>query len=158
MPELVHATCIAFGAQGVLLIGPPGSGKSDLALRLIDQPGFGTGDTLLTATLVSDDQVFIERSDATLFASPPASIAGKIEVRGLDILSLRHCDRIQVVAAFEHSASASIERLPEPQTTEFQAVALPLFRLDFMSPSAPARLRAALSLVQPSPRKERTRC
>ena len=38
---LIHGTCIAIGAEGVLLVGKPGSGKSDLALRLIDQSGSG---------------------------------------------------------------------------------------------------------------------
>src|SRR5690606_10091511 len=81
--ERLHATCIAFGEFGVLLIGPSGSGKSDLALRLIDEGGFGIGTSRLEAALVSDDQVLLQRQGDEVMASAPATIAALLEVRGL---------------------------------------------------------------------------
>ena len=57
----LHASCVALGYDGVLILGMPGAGKSDLVLRLIDEPGFGIGDALIRAKLVSDDQTIIER-------------------------------------------------------------------------------------------------
>ena len=64
----VHATCIAVDGLGVLLRGPSGSGKSDLALRLIDGG----------AMLIADDQVVLEAIGGVLFARPPDILAGKI--------------------------------------------------------------------------------
>ncbi|MHA1114324.1 MAG: HPr kinase/phosphorylase, partial [Alphaproteobacteria bacterium] len=75
---LVHATCVSLWGAGILLRGPSGSGKSDLALRLIDGG----------AVLVADDQVSLELRDGGLFASPPAATAGKLEVRGVGIVTV----------------------------------------------------------------------
>lgn len=70
----VHATCVAREGEGVLLVGPPGVGKSDLALRLI-QRGFD---------LVADDRVEIAEG----IARAPPALAGLLEVRGLGIVRL----------------------------------------------------------------------
>lgn len=75
-PEPTYATCIAIDGDAVLIVGPSGSGKSDLALRLIDRG----------AMLVSDDQTVIERRDGALYASAPAALANRIEIRGLGIM------------------------------------------------------------------------
>jgi serine kinase of HPr protein (carbohydrate metabolism regulator) len=77
-PSTIHATCVAIGGQGVLIMGPSGIGKSDLALRLIDRG----------ATLVSDDYTEIELVEGALTGRPPATIAGKIEVRGVGIVTM----------------------------------------------------------------------
>src|SRR5579863_3848988 len=84
----IHASCVvlrragdAFGAPGdcgVLLLGESGAGKSDLALRLIAEG----------AQLVADDRVELFARDGVLWAQPPKSLAGLIEVRGVGILSL----------------------------------------------------------------------
>ena len=79
-PTLLHATAISINGQAVLLIGPPGSGKSDLALRLIDRG----------ALLIADDQVALTEVDGVLHASAPAATAGLIEVRGLGIAAVAH--------------------------------------------------------------------
>lgn len=73
--ETVHGTAVAIAGAGLLIRGPSGSGKSDLALRLIDRG----------AILVSDDQVEIVRRDSKLLLSPPPRLAGKLEVRSLGI-------------------------------------------------------------------------
>ena len=69
---LVHASCVAIGGRAILLAGPPGAGKSDLALRLIDRG----------ARLGSDDYTELRRVEGRLLARAPATIAGKIEVQG----------------------------------------------------------------------------
>ena len=67
----LHATCVAINDQGVLLVGPSGVGKSDLALRLIDGG----------AELVSDDQTKVCLEKGKLLASPPDKLAGMLEIR-----------------------------------------------------------------------------
>lgn len=75
---IVHATCVALGARGLLIRGAPGSGKSALALELI----------ALGAELVADDQVALARAGDAVRARAPARLAGLIEARGIGILRL----------------------------------------------------------------------
>lgn len=79
---LIHGTCLTIGAEGVLLVGKPGAGKSDLALRLIDQAGTGLSGRLREARLVADDQVIVRRAGDALVASAPPALRGKLEIRG----------------------------------------------------------------------------
>ena len=84
--ETIHATAVAISGAGVLIRGKSGSGKSDLALRLIDRG----------AILISDDQVEISREDKTLWLSPPPRLAGKLEVRSLGIWPCDHLSGIEL--------------------------------------------------------------
>lgn len=148
MPEqaLIHGTCLAIGGDGVLLVGKPGSGKSDLALRLIDQPGSGISGTRRAAMLVADDQVLIRRQDGALVASAPAALKGKLEIRGLGIAELPVEAEARLRLAVRLTPAAEIERLPDLGSArmEILGTGLPLILLDPQSASAPARLRAAL--------------
>jgi len=130
----IHATAIALDGAAVLLRGPPGSGKSDLALRLIDRG----------ARLIADDQTIVTLRRGQLFASAPPAIAGRLEVRGLGIVALDPVADVPVVAVFDLLAAAAIERLPEPATVSLLNVALPLIRLDASAPSAAAKVRLAV--------------
>ncbi len=76
--ETIHASTVATEGRAVVIAGPSGSGKSDLALRLLDR-GF---------TLVSDDQTTIKREADRLIASAPPNIAGKLEIRGIGIVDM----------------------------------------------------------------------
>jgi len=75
MQQMIHGTAISIGGHGVLIMGESGSGKSDLALRLIDR----------SAILISDDVVFLETRDNAPLLTVASNIAGKIEVRGVGI-------------------------------------------------------------------------
>ena len=97
----IHATCVRFGGDGVLLIGKSGSGKSDLALRLI-----GRG-----ATLVSDDRCDVSVERNRLIARTPRTIAGLLEVRGIGIVILPYAPRAAIALVAE--LSGRVERLPE---------------------------------------------
>ena len=103
---LVHASCVAVGGRGVLLRGPPGAGKSDLALRLIEAG----------AILVADDQVALTSSGGTLFAEPPARIAGLLEVRGIGIVSMDYVPQCPVDLVIDLAEPQAIERMPEAAT------------------------------------------
>ena len=142
----LHATCVAVADEGVLILGEPGAGKSDLALRLIDQPGRGIGTEFRTTQLVADDQVCISRDGLRLVASAPPAIRGKLEIRGLGIVSLPVRDLVSLCLAVRLTPDAGIARLPDlaDDRLSILGVDLPLVRIDPRSASAPARIRAAL--------------
>jgi serine kinase of HPr protein (carbohydrate metabolism regulator) len=145
----LHASCVCINDVGVLLLGPPGAGKSDLALRLIDCPGYGTGKELLSATLIADDQVMIKRDRGELIASAPALLAGRLEIRGLGIIRVPYRPTAVLGLAARFAAAGDIDRLPDLGKSNFEAlgIALPLVLIDPERDSAPARLRAALQTV-----------
>jgi serine kinase of HPr protein (carbohydrate metabolism regulator) len=130
--ETVHATCVAIGGRGVLLAGPSGCGKSDLALRLIDRGG----------RLVSDDYTALRAEDGRLFATAPATIAHRLEVRGLGILPFP-AELEAPVCLFADLARAP-ERLPEPATVDLAGIAVPAIRLSPLEASAAIKLEQAL--------------
>ncbi|MDE2385041.1 MAG: HPr kinase/phosphatase C-terminal domain-containing protein [Alphaproteobacteria bacterium] len=143
----IHASCVAFGAVGVLLRGASGSGKSSLCLRLIDSEGFGLGTAPLRARLVADDQVLLRREGNAIVATAPAALAGKLEIRGLGIVDVGHLQQAALGLVVDLSAGAAIERLPLAQDlqTEILGLRLPRLLLDGQAPDAAARLRAALA-------------
>ena len=143
--RLVHGTCLVIGGCGVLLLGPPGSGKSDLALRLIDQSGRGTGLETMTARLVADDQVVITKRDDRLFAAAPPGLAGLLEVRGFGIVTVECVPEAELRLAVRLAQASTIERLPETgASVVLLGVALPEIAVDAAAASAPARIRAAV--------------
>lgn len=148
---LIHGTCLAIGEDGVLLLGQPGSGKSDLALRLIDQPGGGLSGNMRGTRLVADDQVSIRRLGEGLIASAPAALAGRLEIRGLGIATLAALPQATLRLAVRLTPAPGIERLPDLAAARIDilGIALPLILLDPGQASAPARLRAALDQFVP---------
>ena len=122
----IHASCAARDGAGVLLLGPPGSGKSDLVLRLIDR-GF---------MLVADDRVEVENGHA----SAPAALAGLLEVRGLGILRLPFLARAELALAV--TLGGAVPRLPAP--TRDEALGLPVLAVDAARPAAPQIVALAL--------------
>lgn len=144
MQVIRHATCVDLGGKGVLLMGPPGSGKSSLALQLIDAPGYGLGYGLMRAQLVADDQVVIEVREGHLVASAPKQLRGLIEVRGVGLLQLDPLPSTTLALAVELATPPATERLPEPRSFELLGHNLPLIGLDASLSAAPSRLRAAV--------------
>lgn len=147
--ETIHATCVAIDGRGVLLLGPPGSGKSSLALQLIDQPGFGISETLRQTRLVADDQVVLRRSGGQITATAPPALAGLLEIRGIGIVRVPVLAETQVVLAVRLARATEIARLPEPSDSahDLLGVSVPSFRIDASLAGSPARLRAALDLL-----------
>ena len=140
---LIHGTCVALDEAAVLLRGPSGSGKSDLALRLLDNG----------ARLVADDQTFVKMQNGRLVATAPETIAGKMEVRGVGILSVEseNSGILELVVNLEADPP---ERLPDPETTEILGIALPLLRLNPFEASATAKLRLALRSLAAKERRK----
>ena len=144
--ETLHGTCVAIDGAGVLILGPPGAGKSDLALRLIDEAGSGISGRPKVAKLVSDDQVVVRRRGRELFASPPAGIAGKLEIRGQGIVELPHASEVVLRLCVKLVPAAAIERMPEPGSSGHVILGIVLAQVDIdpLVPSAAARVRAAV--------------
>ena len=131
--ETHHASTVAVDGRAVLITGPSGSGKSDLALRLLDR-GF---------TLVSDDQTIVRREGSKLIASAPPNIAGKLEIRGVGIVDM---DTVKdVPLALVVQLTSEIERLPdERRERPVLGVKLPLVSVDALTASAASKVALAL--------------
>lgn len=130
--EIVHASCVAIGGRGVLLAGKSGSGKSDLALRLIDRG----------AVLVSDDYTELRGVGDSLLAQAPATIAGKIEMRGIGILDMPAAASVPVCLYADLDRAPG--RMPEAETIRLAGLDIPLIALSALEPSAPIKLEYAL--------------
>ncbi|MGH6718667.1 MAG: HPr kinase/phosphorylase [Alphaproteobacteria bacterium] len=130
-----HATCVALGPAGVLIRGPSGRGKSDLALRLIDGG----------ARLVADDRVALARVGAAVAASAPDTLAGLLEVRGLGIVRLPRRRRA-LLGLVVDLVEGTVPRWPRTGTCSILGVRLRRIALDGRDASAPAKVRLALRL------------
>ena len=132
--EQIHATTIYIDGSGVLLSGPSGSGKSDLALRLIDGG----------ARLVADDRTDLALADGRLVASAPWEIAGRMEVRGLGVLEKDAVPQTVLTLVVELVDPENVERVPKDVTTTLLGVDVPVVRLYAFEASAAAKVRAVL--------------
>jgi len=132
--ETLHASTVAIDGRAVLLTGPSGSGKSDLALRMLDR-GF---------TLVSDDQTIVRKEGDRLLASAPPNIAGKLEIRGIGIVEMERVDNVAIALIVELTNS-QIQRLPDDSRERpILGVKLPLVTIDALTASAPSKVALAL--------------
>jgi len=131
--ENLHASTVALDGRGVLISGPSGSGKSDLALRLLDR-GF---------VLVSDDRTIVRKEGSRLIASAPETIRGKLEVRGVGIVEMEHQRDVPIALVVE--LTSDIQRLPdEGRERLILGAAIPLINVDAMTASAPSKVAVAL--------------
>jgi serine kinase of HPr protein (carbohydrate metabolism regulator) len=131
--ETLHASTVALDGRAVMISGPSGSGKSDLALRLLDR-GF---------ILVSDDQTIVRKDSGRVLASAPPTIRGKLEIRGVGIVDMDTVDNVPVALIVE--LTSDIQRLPDDSRERLVLdVKLPLISVDAMTASAPSKVALAL--------------
>ena len=134
--EIIHASAVAMGGNGVLLVGPSGSGKSDLALRLIDRG----------AKLVSDDAVVVSSVDSMPILYGAPNIEGRIEVRGIGICEIDAVSSAPLRIVVE--LTGEVERLPQAnRTTIVGGYHIPLAKLAAFESSAAIKVEYALRAV-----------
>ena len=118
-PRDIHGACVAVGEAGVLLRGPSGSGKSALALALIETARVRG----LFARLVADDRVVLWAVHGRLVARPHPGLAGLVEERGVGIVPVPHLPAVVVRLVVDLAFAP--ERLPERSEVVLEGVALP---------------------------------
>jgi serine kinase of HPr protein (carbohydrate metabolism regulator) len=136
MPQMIHGTAISIGGHAVLIMGESGSGKSDLALRLIDRG----------AILISDDVVFLKTRDNTPILTVAPNIAGKIEVRGVGIFDVDFIASapLRLVVEFVDAP----DRLPEDIAhTTIGDYVVPVSKLNPFEQSSAIKVEYALRAV-----------
>lgn len=103
----IHASCVEINGAGILILGEPGSGKSDLCLRLIRHGG---------AKLVADDRTDLWLEKAGLYAAAPQILQGLLEVRGWGIVPMPFapCSGIKLAVQLAPSWE-EIERFPQAE-------------------------------------------
>jgi serine kinase of HPr protein (carbohydrate metabolism regulator) len=136
-PDLptIHGTVVAWHTRGVLLRGEPGSGKSDLALRLI----------AADFALVADDRVVVTAIDGMVHASPPPVLAGLIEARGVGILNLPHVAEVPLVLVVDLVVPDAVPRMPPLDVIEIAGIRLPRVSLAPFETSTPLKIAHLLA-------------
>ncbi|MDZ3830675.1 MAG: serine kinase [Sphingopyxis sp.] len=135
----IHATCVAAGNGGVLILGQSGQGKSDLALRLIDRG----------ARLVADDRCDIWSERGRLWCRPPEALAGKLEIRGIGIVEKPWTAPVPLALAVR--LTDRYDRMPAVgQVETIAGHALPALLLSAFEVSAPIKIMIALERLAPA--------
>ncbi|MDH3241263.1 MAG: HPr kinase/phosphatase C-terminal domain-containing protein [Alphaproteobacteria bacterium] len=143
-----HGTCVLIDGAGVLLRGRPGAGKSDLALRLMDDG----------ARLVADDRVELTARDGAVMARAPDPLKGLMEVGGIGLIRVdpeRLAAEARLALVVDLVEADAVERLPAPDSAELLGIALPRIDLAPFEASAPIKLRLAVGqgagVIMPQP-------
>jgi serine kinase of HPr protein (carbohydrate metabolism regulator) len=138
---IVHAGLIAIRYRtrwrGILIRGPSGSGKSDLAFRTLSH-GF---------RLVADDRVLIFRSGQRVFGRAPAPIQGVVELRGLGIVPLETLRLAEVSLVIDCVESWAIERMPHVDRLLMLGAEIPTLAICPFEASSPAKLCRAIEVL-----------
>ena len=134
----VHGTSVSIDGDGVLFRGPSGSGKSDLALRMIN---YG-------AQLVSDDQVCLTRRNDNIFMSSPPTIRNSMEVRGIGIVNTIAQKEAPLILVLNMSPNNAANRMPIWQLCTFLDIKVPAVEFAPFEISAHLKVKLAINLAR----------
>ena len=132
-----YATAVTYCGFGVLIRGPSGSGKSDLALRLIDDG----------ANLIADDQVDIKSAGQGLYLSPPDNIAGLLEVRGIGVIRIEYDWDVKLCLIVELDLSKEMQRIPIIKEEFIKNIPVPIINMNAFETSILAKIKIILSYL-----------
>jgi serine kinase of HPr protein (carbohydrate metabolism regulator) len=135
-----HCCVVVIDGFGIMIEGASGSGKSSLAMGLVERAQV----LGLSAILVGDDQVYLERQNDVLIASVPKALQGKIELRGFGIIdrSFQQSARIDLIAKLV--PDDDIERMPDAETASRLDIELPAIKLPIRHETASVRIIIAM--------------
>lgn len=136
MKDAMHGTAVEIHGWSVLLTGDSGSGKSDLALRLLDRG----------ATLVGDDYVRLSDAGDALLVHPVESLKGKMEIRGIGIVEQQFRSESPLRLIVRLGAEGERHPVTWP-LCDLRGWAVPILRLDGLASSAPIKIERALQSV-----------
>jgi HPr kinase/phosphorylase len=135
-----HASAVLVGAKAVLIRGRSGSGKSRLALALVQAAQTGQ---LRFARLVADDRAHLEAVNGRLLVRPAAALGGLLELRGIGIGRLA-MEPLAAVGWVVDLAADDAARLPEKAAQEVSIEGIRLPRLGVSPGQDPLPLLLAM--------------
>lgn len=138
IPSL-HGNCLWVNETGVLILGDAASGKTELALTMINS---GRG------TLVADDQVIIEREHKILMARPPEGLQGLMQIHGIGIVNFDNIVPVPLHLIIELVPHTDVPLIPEKSEKEIQGLSLPLLKLAGHEASSADKLWLATNLLK----------
>lgn len=143
-PPTIHGTCVFWLGCGVLITGPSGGGKSQLALSLMGEP-------LDAAELVADDRVIVQVKNQTVIGSAPAALRGRIERFGMGIETHDVCSSAVIQLVVELVPRDKVERMPDPSNLfwQYDGIRVPKLVLPTQPINPEASIRTILSRAKP---------
>ena len=133
----MHSTSVVIDDNGVLILGDSGSGKSDLALRLIDSG----------ATLISDDISICRKNSNNIYLYCPPEIKGLLEVREIGIITVPFVERIKLRLVV-NLRSKNNERFPKDNSFRILGIKIPLISIEGKNSSAVAKIKVKLNEIR----------
>jgi serine kinase of HPr protein (carbohydrate metabolism regulator) len=147
MAPTIHASAVLIGARAVLIRGPSGSGKSRLALALLQAAERGA---LRFARLVADDRAHLEAAHGRLLVRPAPALAGMLEVRGVGIRRMAH-EPLAVVQTVVELGQTDVERMPDHTIAQAQIEGITVPRLAVAASTDPLPAVLAYLLIHDRP-------
>ncbi len=132
----LHATSVAIEDNGVAIFGDPGSGKSDLALRLID-----TG-----ATLISDDITVFSKLEKNINLFGIENTKGLLEVREVGIITVPYVEGIKLKLVVRLTDTV-IERIPKKNQINLLGLKFPKLEINGKNSSSVAKVKVKLNEI-----------
>ena len=132
-----HSTSVVIEDLGLLIRGQSGSGKSDLALRLIDSG----------ATLISDDLTICKKIGDYLYLYPHSNTKGLLEVREIGIMTVPYVENIKLTLVVE-LVEKEFERIPEMMSCSILGMKFPKIKIFGKSSSAVAKIKIKLNQIR----------
>jgi len=134
--SLFHASAVQIGGFGILISGRSGSGKTSTMLRLLEHAKLQDAE----AHMIADDQVYLERQDDILIASPPKDIAGLLEIRGFGICKHDYLEKSEIHLSTELVDDEHLERIPEQASIDLEGITVPQLNLPKRHEALAARI------------------
>ena len=132
----LHATSVAIEDNGVAIFGDPGSGKSDLALRLIDSG----------ATLISDDITVFSKLEKNINLFGIENTKGLLEVREVGIITVPYVEGIKLKLVVRLSDKV-IERIPKKNQINLLGLKFPKLEINGKNSSSVAKIKVKLNEI-----------